>query len=267
MKAIFRKAFRSFSFSSHVTDLSGEDFSKIEGLNLDTRDVCRLPFEHGITVRGHRFAEDPFSIMTNELLSNAQSVTGFERAFYHRLQIEKAMTCSDFGLQESRQDYARLPGWCMTMPWERETFSRRLLQYPRRFEKNRSMHSLQFKAGFNAVDLFYSKEAALSQALQTNKLLKKIEAEGFREGKSLPLVFILLKGEAARWIMADEGNHRAHISFALGYDALLCRVKEVVRYEDLPNSLIKFNPEYDLQDARAIFNRAFYGNGPIRGFA
>jgi hypothetical protein len=258
----------SFYLSNKVKDLSGYDFSTLGKANLSNRFIYRLPFSYGITIRGYRFTKnsvDPFIQATKELFSNDRPLERFEKKYFQRLQIEKTLKCSDFGLDESHQSYVAHPSWCMIMPWERDTFTRRRHDYLRLFVQNRSLNSMHFKSDTDIHKLLYSRDLARSQAVQTNNLLTKIMNDGFKETNPLPIVFMLSKDGVVRWIMSDEGNHRAHIAFELGYETLLCRMKSIVRYEDLPKYLAKSNSEYTLRDAKKIFNKAFYGNGPIRG--
>ena len=116
-----------------------------------------------------------------------------------------------------------------------------------------------------SADLFYSRELAASQALQTVKLMREIQKNGLIESDPFPFVFVLKKGKAVRWIMSDEGNHRAHVSFALGFETLLCRIRGIVKREELFKYPTRQNVEYNVSDAMTIFDKAFYGSGPIRG--
>ena len=108
----------------------------------------------------------------------------------------------------------------MTMPWEKDTNTLREKQYYKRFLQNRSMQLVKVPASNSEKKMFYSQELARSQAVQTKDLMDIIRQHGVNEHGSMPQVYCLRKGPALRWIMSDEGNHRAHIAHILGYDSL-----------------------------------------------
>lgn len=260
LKGLFR--------SNKIIDLSSQNFDSLNRSKFSKRYIYRLPFEFGRTIRGFGFVQntsDPFMMATRKLVGEQASLSAFENIFYKQLRVESRQNCADFGLcLVSNAEHALKPAWCMTMPWEKDTFSKRMHEYGKRFAQNRRLHLMKFDTR-DPNDSFYTKELAVSQALQTFKLLHEIQKNGLIERDPFPFVFLLKRGNKVRWIMSDEGNHRAHVCRALGYDTLVCRIRGVVERDELLKRPARHNVEYNVSNAIEIFDRAFFGNGPIRG--
>lgn len=226
-----------------------------------------FPFEIGRTTRGYTFGRtspDPFEQCVR-LLVNGGGADSFSRQLTTHLEIESEKTCGQLLGIATDDLRLNLPVWNMVLPWEHESLERRGQIYRSRFLKNRSAHGYSHKIenGTNLdVDLLsYSQ----SQALQTQNLMSSIKENGLLPSRNLPQVVVLMRENEWRWMMSDEGNHRAHILSALGHSSIRATIRAIVESDHLDKLCNIKSGDFTPEQAIEIFNKAFHAIGPLRG--
>lgn len=226
-----------------------------------------FPFEIGRTSRGYTFGRmslDPFEQCVR-LLVNGGTADSFSRQLTTHLEIESEKTCGQLLGIATEDLRLNLPIWNMVLPWDHESLERRGQKYRSRFFINRTAHGYPHKIG-NETDLCVDLLSySQSQALQTQKLMSSIKKNGLLPSRNIPQVVVLMRENEWRWMMSDEGNHRAHILSALGHSSMRATIRAIVKSDHLEKLSNIKSGDFTPEQAIEIFNKAFYAIGPLRG--
>ena len=236
-----------------------------------------LLFDLGRSSRGLQFRAsdkalgDEFSWAVGHLIESGCSQKACELAaarVYARYQVELELSAAALLGYEAKHELAKYPAWALVLPWSQQSIGDRYEKYPSAVRRNRSAHGLIFPDSSLWTDTMltaYGYEAAMCQILQFKSLLEFFKAG--REGSlaSLPEIEVLRKGSEWRWMMSDEGNHRAYIANHLGLGSFHCRVRNVIhrdhaeRWPNVQRGLFTVN------EAVSIFDSCFLGSHRVKG--
>jgi hypothetical protein len=150
-----------------------------------------------------------------------------------------------------------LPAWSMVNPWEKRTPVEKFRSFPREVVKNRGENGLKLTEAAAREHLETAPfSGAESHAAQYVQLMKSIEKHGpLFDREPLPTVWLLTDGRLLRWLMGDQGNHRARIYAALGLRSFPARVLGLVDLRDLDSWPGCSNGTFHREDAERIFLR------------
>jgi hypothetical protein len=229
-----------------------------------------VPYSLGRTIRGvsyqHALEDDTFGKMCIELAKNKtdQTLVNILLLQYKR---EQACSAADIVGLSSNCALRSIPAWALVLPWECCTIEDKLNKYPTLFAANRSLYGINSRSIeiSKLTKLMYSVESACSQVRQTRDLYENIKLNGFLSSNSPPLINVMIHNNKWRWIMGDEGNHRAYLCHVLGIKSLSCNVYKVVNRSKSKNWFNVQNKTYDVAEAEMIFDRLFEGSRVIRG--
>lgn len=225
-----------------------------------------VPFSLGRSIRGVRFDTpelDPFSFCLAKQNMNKFDENSFAEDFRHIAEEESNFLVKDFIKNLSNQDISNFPSWTIAFPWEENGFLDLKTKYPKLLVENREPY-VQSKISKKGIFMSVN-ESALSHGVQFRDLIAKILVEGFNPEYSRPRVYLLKNQKSWRWVMAGDGNHRAHVMSALNSLVLPVTISKVVdrsKSNKWPNVL---NGEYTQREAEDIFDLVFKGDARIRG--
>lgn len=229
-----------------------------------------LPFSLGRTVRGLAFIsskKDPYSKVVLDLL-NSVNKKSIVQDLYSKCLKYKGYTVNEFINSLNEEKFKSQPLWAIVNPWDKISVEDSKQTYINSFYKNRSQNNLVFdnKSNDGITSKIYSIESAKSQVSQFDKLLKKIQMDGFKNNfQDLPTAIIFYKKDKWFWMMGHSGNHRSLISCELNNEKIKCKIAAIVDYDNLDNCFNVVNGSYNIDQAKLFFNRVFNGLEPIRG--
>jgi len=225
-----------------------------------------VPFSLGRSIRGVRFDTpelDPFSFCLAKQNMNKFDANIFAKDFCDISEVENNFLVKDFIKILSNQEISSFPSWTIAFPWEENGFLDLKSEYLKLLAKNREPY-VQSKISEKAFSISVN-ELALSHGVQFKNLIAKILVEGFNPKYPRPRVYLLKNQKNWRWVMAGDGNHRAHTMSALNSSVLPVTISKVVdrsKSNQWPNVL---NGEYTQREAEYIFDLVFKGDVRIRG--
>jgi len=229
-----------------------------------------LPFSLGRTVRGLAFnssEKDPYSKVVFDLL-NGVNKKSIVQDLYSKCIKYKGYTVKKFINSLNDEKFKSQPLWAIVNPWDKISVEDSKQSYINSFYKNRSQNNLAFDDNSNdaITSKIYSIKSAESQVIQFDKLLKKIQIDGFKNNfQDLPTAIIFYKNDKWFWMMGHSGNHRSHISCELNNEKIKCKIAAIVDFDNLGNCFNVVNGSYNIDQAKLFFNRVFNGLEPIRG--
>lgn len=225
-----------------------------------------VPFSLGRSIRGVRFDNpelDPFSYCLAKQDMNKFDENRFAEDFHDIALAESNFLVKDFMKDLSNHDISGFPSWTIAFPWEENGFLDLQTKYPKLLLKNREPY-VQSKISKKGIFMSVN-ESALSHGVQFRDLIAKILVEGFNPKYPRPRVHLLKNQKSWRWVMAGDGNHRAHTMSALNSLVLPVTISKVVdrsKSNKWPNVV---NGEYTQIEAEAVFDLVFKGDVRIRG--
>ena len=229
-----------------------------------------LPFELGRTIRGVSFKDcldnDPFGRMIVDMVKGVSEERLIKNLYIEYLK-ESSLYASDVVGLPGNYTLTKYPPWTLVMPWEKQTIQDRYKKYRKVFVKNRSENGLvSYDNNFHFSDKdFYMENVVVSQVKQSIRLFKSLKKHGLMHTDSLPIVHMIIDSNKWRWIMGDEGNHRAYILFAMGYKTFEVRISSVIKKSDANNWFNVRNNLYSNLEARVLFDNMFSGCKAFRG--
>ena len=165
---------------------------------------------------------------------------------------------SDFLLSE-------YPPWASVLPWDADSVEDKFRTFPVSVKADRLKSGFKINSNDPIKIMEIDKLSSLdSHVVQFSKLLTSITKHGMLQGGKYGYIsaFILVDSGDWRWILGGEGNHRAIVASALGYNELDVLVEGIIRKEDVewwPNVC---NGLYTKHQAEKVFNDIFNAKPP-----
>lgn len=225
----------------------------------------------GLTFRAEEAIGDEFTRVVEHLATAGSGEAAFEEAaatVHRRYQVEADLSAAELLGFKAGHELARYPAWALVLPWEPQSVEQRYEQYPQAIYRNRSAHGVMFPdptLTSAVMRVAYSYEAAMSQVMQFERLLKLLSVGGTLSVESLPTITVLRGGPQWRWMMSDEGNHRAYIMNYLGRKFFRCRVRSVVQRNQVSNWPNVQSGLFTANEAISIFDSCFSGSERLKG--
>jgi hypothetical protein len=157
------------------------------------------------------------------------------------------------------------PAWAAVNPWDSQNMKENFIQFPHAVKRNRSANGLSIETNDPEEIMRIDQDLSLpSHAMQYSTLTEKIKKNGLRYGDRYGYVTaeILVKNDKVRWKPGGEGNHRAAVAAALGYESIPVLVTKVIHAGDIkfwPNVL---NGSFSESSAKIIFENIFNAKPP-----
>lgn len=238
-------------------------------LKFIPRSTVVVPFALGRTIRGVGFQggilSDPFYEFAAMCANSGFDYSQTQSFMMREYERESRLTSADIVGFPSNAILRNFPAWALPMPWDKLSAADRFSQYGHKFVENRTKHGAQFSDKMEIASYIYSCENAKSQINQTRALWKKISVNGVLPIRPFPGIYILLSGDSWRWIMSDDGNHRAYLSFISGEEFLRASLRGTIKRSEVslwPNVL---NGLFSPSEALDLFDSFFNGDRVRRG--
>lgn len=255
-------------------DLTNKKFypRSINYYSYNQQVIVKVKLEHGRTSRFFPLSKvsyDPhlFSIVQGLKLKNKN----LNQKINENIEISNTLInpkniIQVLGINKSvNKKLNNFPPWSFVLPWDNLNIEEKIVNFPISVKADRARNGLKINSD-NVHDIMkIDKEKSISSHIsQYIKLISSVKENGYKANIESKLIEaeLLVKENDFRWKIGGEGNHRAVILAALGYQNVEVIVTKMIFYEDSnywPNVL---NKTFTNKEAKSIFNRYYDGIPP-----
>lgn len=239
-------------------------YNRLTTLKFLRKNILDLPFERGLTIRGVSYSGDrsvslDAFIRGLRLKDNNLDQEHFFSSMSTVFMTERNQYIGDLNNGITDPSICSQPLYCFSYPWEALTVFDRARLYPSLVLENRQDYSNDV-----ASDI-YDVSHIRSHFNQFSALLRSIQCHGLRVTQTPPKVYILKKGQAWKWIMSGDGNHRVYCAHLLGHTSISVCIEGVIDLNDLEHWSARLAHKYSRQDLLDLFEIVWQGDGCVRG--
>lgn len=239
-------------------------YSWLTSLKFIRKNIVKLPFERGLTIRGVSYAvnrsisPDAF-IRALKLTSNGLDESHFFVCMTNALKAEEGLRIGDLENGVTDPKLTSLPLYCFAYPWEALTMPDRARLYPTLVHQNRKNYMEAIAANIYDVSHLQSHFA------QFSSLFNSIRQHGLYKTQTPPKVYILKKGRRWKWIMSGDGNHRVYCAHLLGHESVDVSIEGVIDEDSLSKVATSNGHDYSTEDLSNLFKTLWEGSSCVRG--